>query len=425
MTSSVLERARGGDEQAFQDLTAPYVRELHLHCYRMLGSVTDADDLMQEILLAAWSGLGGFAGRSSIRTWLYRIATNRCLNAIRNGKRRPPTEPIPPFEPPEPTRRGDITWLQPYPDAWLDQLPENRAVRRETVELAFVTALQRVPPRQAATLVLVDVLGFTTAEVADLMDTSPTAIKGALQRARAGMRRESDPVDKQRAEGDAAGDERAFAKRRAQGDATRAEGASFNERVSSYDSRTVIDSASCEVGAEGDAAWNARRGIGEHAAAADSWGGVGEHRTAGSARGGRGQVGSGSVSADAATAASGEWMVARRFAEAFVADDIEAVTRLLTDDAWLAMPPAPHEYHGPTAIAEFLRASAAGRRGKQLRLDPSGCNLQPGFICYFVDDATVWYAGRFALAVRGDRISRITRFLEPALEKALAPSVDS
>ncbi|WP_237771447.1 RNA polymerase subunit sigma-70 [Kribbella sp. ALI-6-A] len=373
MTSSVLELARGGDERAFQELTAPYFRELHLHCYRMLGSVTDADDLMQEILLAAWSGLAGFAGRSSVRTWLYRIATNRCLNAIRAGKRRPPTEPMPPFEPPEPTRRGEVTWLQPYPDAWLDQLPEDRAVRRETVELAFVTALQRVPPRQAAVLVLVDVLGFTIAEVAELMDTGPTAVKGALQRARAAMRREADAVKKRRAAGCPAMDEGAVDTRRAVGD----EGRRFDGRVSD-DSRAAADCSS-EVTAE---------------------------------------IGAGSGSADAATA--GEWMVARRFAEAFVADDIEAVTRLLTDDAWLAMPPAPHEYHGPAAIAEFLRASAAGRRGKRLRLDPSGCNLQPGFVCYFVDDTTVWYAGRFVLAVRGERISRITRFLEPALEKALA-----
>jgi RNA polymerase sigma-70 factor (TIGR02960 family) len=311
MTSPVLERAQGGDERAFQELAAPYVRELHLHCYRMLGSVTDADDLLQEILLAAWTGLDGFAGRSSLRTWLYRIATNRCLNAIRDGKRRPPTEPLPPFDPPEPTRRGDVTWLQPYPDTWL----EDHAVRRENVELAFVTALQRVPPRQAATLVLVDVLGFTIAEVADLMDTTSTAVKGALQRARASVRQPPSGVP------------------------------------------------------------------------ADP---------------------------------EGEWVVARRFAEAFVADDIEAVTSLLTDDAWLAMPPAPHEYQGAVAIAAFLRASADGRRGAQLRLEESGSNRQPGFICYFGGaDQVPWYAGRFVLTVDGDRISRITRFLEPALEKAL------
>ncbi|WP_432949381.1 RNA polymerase subunit sigma-70 [Kribbella sp. CA-253562] len=460
MTSSVLERARGGDEQAFQDLTAPYVRELHLHCYRMLGSVTDADDLIQEILLAAWSGLGGFAGRSSVRTWLYRIATNRCLNAIRNGKRRPPTEPIPPFDPPEPTRRGDITWLQPYPDAWLEQLPEDRTVRRETVELAFVTALQRVPPRQAAVLVLVDVLGFTTAEVADLMDTGPTAIKGALQRARAAMRREPGAVGK-RPQGDAARDEAVVDKRRARSDATRAEAASSDEHVFSYATRTVIDAAQYDVIGEGreagtegvrferrvsscdgrvvvDSVPHTVNAEGSPAGKAQGGDSVphtvnAEGSPAGNARGGarrRGapasaRVGEGGAASDAATATSGEWAVARRFAEAFVADDIEAVTRLLTDDAWLAMPPASHEYHGRAAIAEFLRASAAGRRGKRLRLDPSGCNFQPGFICYFVDDTTLWYTGRFVLTVRGDRISRITRFLEPALEKALPPPVDS
>jgi RNA polymerase sigma-70 factor (ECF subfamily) len=101
--------------QSFEELTAPYRRELHLHCYRMLGSFTDADDLLQETLLAAWRGLPAFDERSSLRTWLYKIATNRCLNAIRDSKRRPPAEPLPPFDPPEPTSRGDVTWLQPYP----------------------------------------------------------------------------------------------------------------------------------------------------------------------------------------------------------------------------------------------------------------------------------------------------------------------
>jgi DNA-directed RNA polymerase specialized sigma24 family protein len=104
---SLLDRAQAGDDQAFLELTAPYVRELHLHCYRMLGSLTDAEDLVQETLTAAWRGLDGFAGRSSLRAWLYRIATNRCLNAIRDAKRRSPATPVPPFTPPDPSRRGE------------------------------------------------------------------------------------------------------------------------------------------------------------------------------------------------------------------------------------------------------------------------------------------------------------------------------
>ena len=128
--------ARVGDEQAFRELTDPYRRELQVHCYRMLGSLTDAEDLLQETLLAAWRGLAGFQERSSLRSWLYRIATNRCLNALRAAGRRIPAEPVPPFQPPEPTRRGEITWLQPYPDVLLESIadtapgPKIRAITR-------------------------------------------------------------------------------------------------------------------------------------------------------------------------------------------------------------------------------------------------------------------------------------------------------
>ena len=113
LEQAALGRARAGDEQAFRELTDPYRRELLAHCYRMLGSLTDAEDMLQETLLAAWRGLAGFQGRSSLRSWLYRIATNTCLNAIRSSARRIPTEPRPPFQPPEPTQRNEITWLQP------------------------------------------------------------------------------------------------------------------------------------------------------------------------------------------------------------------------------------------------------------------------------------------------------------------------
>jgi RNA polymerase sigma-70 factor (TIGR02960 family) len=187
------ERARAGDEQAFRDLTDPYRRELLAHCYRMLGSLTDAEDMLQETLLAAWRGLAAFAGRSSVRSWLYRIATNTCLNAIRAGARRLPREPTPPFQPPEPTQRDEIRWLQPYPDTLLEGIadtapgPEASYSQAEAIELAFVAGLQRMPPRQAATVLLRDVLGFGTDEVAAMLKTSQTAIKGTLQRGRAAL----------------------------------------------------------------------------------------------------------------------------------------------------------------------------------------------------------------------------------------------
>src|SRR5205823_4813250 len=117
---ATMDRARAGDERAFADLTGPYRRELQVHCYRMLGSLTDAEDMLQETMLAAWRGLAGFQERSSLRSWLYRIATNQCLNALRGAGRRVPVEPVPPFQPPEPTRRDEITWLQPYPDTLLE-----------------------------------------------------------------------------------------------------------------------------------------------------------------------------------------------------------------------------------------------------------------------------------------------------------------
>jgi RNA polymerase sigma-70 factor (TIGR02960 family) len=170
-----LERARTGDEQAFRELIDPYRRELLAHCYRMLGSLTDAEDMLQETLLSAWRGLPRFEGRSTLRSWLYRIATNTCLNAMRSTARQVPTEPTPPFQPPEPTQRDEITWLQPYPDNLLDGIPdaapgpEARYSQTEAIQLAFVAGLQRMPPRQAATVLLRDVLGFGTDEVAAML----------------------------------------------------------------------------------------------------------------------------------------------------------------------------------------------------------------------------------------------------------------
>jgi RNA polymerase sigma-70 factor (ECF subfamily) len=286
----------------------------------MLGSLTDADDLLQETLIAAWRGLDGFAGRSSLRAWLYRIATNRCLNAIRDAKRRPPPEPVPPFTPPDPSRRGDVTWLEPYPDAWLDHLedaapgPAARHEARAAVELAFITALQRLPPRQTAVVVLADVLGFSTVEVAGMTDSSPTAVKGVLQRARATLAR---------------------------------------HRTGTVHTPT-----------------------GGHGSAAED-------------------------------------DLAGRFASAFSAGDVRGVVALLTDDAWLAMPPAPHEYLGREAIASFLRASFEWPGRRRITLDPTRMNGQPAFGCHIGEgtQSTTYPGGLIVLTMSGHRISTITRFL--------------
>jgi RNA polymerase sigma-70 factor (TIGR02960 family) len=329
VSEAVLARAQAGDQYAFRELTDPYRRELQLHCYRMLGSLADAEDMLQETMLAAWRGLAGFQGRASLRAWLYRIATNRCLNALR-GARRVPPEPVPPFTPPPPTHRGEVTWLQPYPDALLEYVadpspgPEARYESRETVELAFVVALQRLPPRQAATVLLRDVLGYPTGEVAAMLDTTGTAVKGTLQRARATLAR-------------------------------------------------------------------------HHAAA-------------------RPALAPGSVQ---------ERNLTRRFVEAFTAGDTAGVVALLTDDAWLAMPPAPHEYHGVAAITGFLRASADWRQGRRRVLVPTRANTQPAFGCYLAgpDEPDPQPTSLLVLTLAGDRIGGITHFLHDDLPHRFGLSV--
>ena len=201
---ATLARARAGDEQAFRALTDPHRGELHLHCYRILGSIQDAEDLVQETLLAAWRGLASFEGRASVRSWLYQIATNRCLNALRARSRRP-RELQDLAGVPEPTRRTEPLWLDPYPDALLEQLPDRspgpaaRYEAREAVELAFIAALQHLPARQRATLVLRDVLGFSLAQVAEMLDAGEAATKGVLQRARATMRTRLPATESERA----------------------------------------------------------------------------------------------------------------------------------------------------------------------------------------------------------------------------------
>jgi RNA polymerase sigma-70 factor (TIGR02960 family) len=200
-TADLVDRARAGDGEAFRRLTGPHRRELQVHCYRMLGSVQDAEDALQETMLAAWRGLDGFEGRSSLRTWLYQVATSRCLNALRAARRRPaPVETD--LDLPEPTRLGEVMWLQPYPDDLLagladrDPGPEARYERREAISLAFVTALQLLPPRQRAVLILRDVLGFRASETAAMLETTEESVTSALKRARATLAGQ-DPADRQ------------------------------------------------------------------------------------------------------------------------------------------------------------------------------------------------------------------------------------
>jgi RNA polymerase sigma-70 factor (TIGR02960 family) len=321
MIQDALERARTGDEEAFRALTDPHRRELHVHCYRILGSVQDAEDMVQETLLAAWRGLGDFQERASLRSWLYRIATNRCLNALRDSGRRSPSMhgSDPPAGAPEPTRLGEPTWLQPYPDALLEGLPDRadgpdaRYETKEAVGLAFVSGLQRMAPQQRAVLVLRDVLGYRAAEVAAMLETSEASVNSALQRARAAL--------------DAAPERPA--------------------------GPAVPDSP-------------ARRRLLDH------------------------------------------------FAEAFEAGDVDTVLGLLREDAWIRMPPEPHEYTGRPAIGEFLRTRPLWREGGRLRLVPTHANGQPAFAYYMGDPQAdiCRIGGIFVLTLEGEEIVAITRFGE-------------
>jgi RNA polymerase sigma-70 factor (TIGR02960 family) len=323
MTTTVLTRARGGDEQAFRELTDVHRRELQLHCYRILGSVQDAEDALQETLLSAWRGLDGFQERSSLRSWLYTIATNRCLNALRDGARRPHDRRALPFEPPAPTRYGEVLWLEPYPDALLEGLPDTapgpdaRYEAREAVGLAFVTALQRMAPRQRAALVLRDVLGYRASEVAAMLDTTETSVNSALQRARTTLDASAQPV---------------------------------RERA-----RLPHTSSEREL--------------------------------------------------------------AGRFADAFESGSVEQIVELLTDDAWVTMPPEPFEYQGLAAITEFFSQAFVARGDRTDRLVPTRANGQPAFGHYLGDRHApiVRGVGVIVLTLDGDRISHLTRFGGSAL----------
>ncbi|MFT3712263.1 MAG: RNA polymerase subunit sigma-70 [Archangium sp.] len=193
-SEQLLASARAGNAKAFEQLVAPFRRELRAHCYRMSGSTHDAEDLLQDSLVKAWKGLGGFEGRSSLRGWLYRVATSACLNALEAKKNRVlPSDLSGPGEPSAAVLSSmapdvEVPWLQPCPDEWIEPeeaSPEARYSRRQSVSLAFLTALQRLPPRQRAVLLLRDVLGWQASECAELLELSVAAVNSALQRARA------------------------------------------------------------------------------------------------------------------------------------------------------------------------------------------------------------------------------------------------
>jgi RNA polymerase sigma-70 factor (ECF subfamily) len=316
-----LARARAGDEDAFRELTDPYRRELQVHIYRIVGSVQDAEDLLQETLLAAWRGLERFEERATVRAWLYRIATNRSLDALRASRRRPESL-LRMTDVPEPTRRTEPIWLEPYPDVLLEGIPDHapgpdaRYETKEAIALAFIVGLQHLPPQQRAVLVLRDALGFHADEVAEMLETTQHSINSLLRRARA----------------------------------------AFDSRLPS-------------AGRERAPLPNSRP----------------------------------------------ERDIIGRFADAVEAGDINGMVALLTDDAWLTMPPEPYEYQGRSAIGVFLSGREV-RRGR-LRLLPTRANAQPAFGCYLPAPETEIarpYA-MFVLTLEGDRISAITWFADSSV----------
>ena len=194
---ALLQQAADGDERAFRELVEPYRAQLRAHCYRMLGSLHDAEDALQDAMLRAWRGMAGFKGRGSVRSWLYSIATNAAVDITRHRSRRELPVSFGPAAGPggrvaEPVT--DPAWLEPYPDRWLTgdvgSSPEARYEQRESVELAFLVALQRLPPRQRAVLILRDVMGFSAMEISSQLGTSVPSVNSALQRARASAHRD-------------------------------------------------------------------------------------------------------------------------------------------------------------------------------------------------------------------------------------------
>ena len=324
MSTDLLGQARAGDGQAFGELVGPYRRELQVHCYRILGSALDAEDALQETLLAAWQGLAGFEGRGSLRSWLYQIATRRCLNALRSASRRPQMDwPPPGVDLPEPTRLGEVVWLEPYPDVLLEGLadaapgPEARYEATEAISVAFVTALQLLPPRQRAVLILRDVLGFRASEAATIMDSTEESVTSALKRARHALQ---------------------------------------YQRAQSADLGPPPPGSTLERA------------------------------------------------------------LVERFTRAYEAGDVNEVVALLTDDAWMIMPPVPLRYQGRELAARFLAATGL-RPGRSVRLVATRANGQPAFGHYVRDQhAPIAHAnGILVLTLAGSQISAMTGFDNSAL----------
>ena len=346
---ALLARAQTGDGEAFGELTDPLRTELRAHCYRMLGSAQDAEDLLQETLLAAWRGIGQFEGRSSLRAWLYRIATNQCLNALRGGKARAhaarrgaPAVPgvggtgaagtagsagMPAL--PEPASDDEPTWLEPYPDELLAGLPdtapgpEARYESRESISLAFVTALQHLTSGQRAALILRDALGYRAAEAAEILGCSIDTVNGSLKRARAAL------------------------------------------------STVLPDDTLSQAPLPGSAA---------------------------------------------------EREVIGRFTDAFERGDVTTLVSMLTDDAWLTMPPWPLGFRGQAAAAGLLTTLVFQGGALRYRLVPVGANRQRAFACYVSDgtdgtDGTALAVGQGLIvpSLAGDQICGVTRFLDNGL----------
>jgi RNA polymerase sigma-70 factor (ECF subfamily) len=319
---SRLAAARSGDREAFGALIEPYRRELLLHCYRLLASLEDAEDLVQETFLRAWQHLGRFEGDTLFRAWLYKIATNACLDYLAGRSRRllaparyaaaDPQEPVvPPMH--------DPIWPEPFPDTLLPQTasPEAQYLAREKISLAFVTALQVLPPRQRAILILRDVLEWPAREVAALLDLSVSAVTSALHRARTTL---------------------------------------HNRTPTTY-----LD--------------------------------PGMHH------------------ADTSTRA-----LLERYLHAWEHDDVDALTRLLHEEARLSMPPSPSWYQGRDAISTFWRRITFRERDRW-RLQPTGANTQAAFGLYVREPATGRYQahGLQVLTLTDRQIGELTTFYSPSL----------
>lgn len=328
----LLARAQSADAEAFGELAEPFRRELHLYCYHLLGSLRDAEQVIRETMLAALGGIEPFEGRASLRLWLYRTATSQCLDALR-GSGHTVSHPTLAADPqegqlpsaPQPATDSEPTWLEPYPDRLLAELPDSwpgpeaRYEQKESISLRFVSALQHLPPRQRATLVLRDVLGYRAAETADMLGCSLDAVAGMLRRARAGL------------------------------------------------------------------------------AARVPAGGLGQVPLPDSAL---------------------ERDVLARFSDSFERGDVDALVAMLSDDAWLMIPPWPQSFRGRAAAALLLSVLVFQDGMCKFMLIPTRANGQPAFGCYAwdVQHPIPRGQGLIVLTLAGDHIAGVARFLDNGLQ---------